>query len=272
MFFLMGSSLMGRKVFAGITMIAGLVLLQGCQYETLKGPVDCEENPVLLQVAFTSDADCALMDGSIRLTASGGAAPYTFAMEDREPQADSLFQGLGAGIYQVSAIDVNNCSATVEVTLKNKNGLNIAFDTRTAGCNGSEGGLTVTATDGTEPYQFKLDDGNFSSSNAFEGLSPRDYMLTVKDASGCVVTQKIRINSGISFSASIAPIIENSCAVTGCHNGSQFPDFRVFKNIHDNAFEIKKLTADGTMPQDGTITQAQINQIACWVDDGALNN
>jgi hypothetical protein len=263
---------MGRNMFASLAVMSGLVLWQGCEYETLKGPVKCEENPVLLEVVSTSDADCALMDGSIGLSASGGNGPYSFVIDDGAPQADSLFEGLGAGIYQLSAIDVNNCSATDEVTLKNKNGLNIAIDTRTAGCNGSEGGLTVTATDGTEPYQFKIDNGNFSGSNAFEGLSPRDYVLTVKDASGCVVTQKIRINSGISFSASIAPIIEDNCAVSGCHNGSQFPDFRVFKNVHDNAFEIKKLTADGTMPQDGTITQEQINRIACWVDDGAPDN
>lgn len=263
---------MGRKTFFTLGFVGVLVLLQGCEYETLKGPVDCEENPVLLQVVSTSDADCALMDGSIRLTASGGTAPYHFVIDGREPQADSLFEGLAAGVYQVLAMDVNNCSASVEVTLKNQNGMNVTFDTKSAGCNGSEGGLTVNATDGTEPYEFKLDDSNFSTNNTFDGLSPRDYTLSVKDASGCVVTQKVRIGSGISYSATIAPIIENSCAISGCHNGSQFPDFRVFRNIHDNAAQIKKLTADRTMPQDGTITQEQINQIACWVDDGAPNN
>jgi hypothetical protein len=263
---------MWKKIFFALVLVAGMIAGQRCEYEKLRGPVDCEENPVTLKLVATTDADCALMDGTIKLTASGGEPPYVFVVEGREPQPDSLFENLAAGVYQVSAVDVNNCSATLEVTLKNANGLNLSFETGTAGCGGTNGRLTVTAVDGTPPYQFKLGNDNFSAVNSFDGLSPGDYTVTSKDASGCVVSQKIRVKSGISYSATISGIIENNCAVYGCHSGSQFPDFRVFKNIHDNAAEIKKLTADGTMPQEGTLTQEQINQIACWVDDGASNN
>ena len=252
--------------------MAGMILEQRCEYEKLRGPVDCEENPVTLKLVATTDADCALMDATIKVAASGGEPPYNFVIDGREPQPDSLFENLAAGVYQVSAVDINKCSATLEVTLKNSNGLNLSFETGNAGCGGSNGRLTVNAVDGTAPYQFKLDNGNFSAVNSFDGLSSGEYTLTAKDASGCVVSQKMRVKSGISYSATVAGIIENNCAVYGCHSGSQFPDFRVFKNIHDNAAQIKKLTADRTMPQEGTLTQEQINQIACWVDDGALNN
>jgi hypothetical protein len=261
-----------KKVFFTLALIAGMMIWQRCEYETLRAPVDCEDNPVTLELVSTTDADCTLMDGTIKVVAFGGLMPYRFVINGRDSQTDSLFQNLAAGIYQVSAVDANNCSGTLEVTLKNANGLNLSFQTGNAGCGGATGRLTVTAVDGTAPYQFKLDNGNFSAASAFDGLSPREYTLTAKDAGGCVVSQKIRVKSGISYSASIAGIIANTCAVSGCHNGSQFPDFRVFKNIHDNASEIKKLTADRTMPQEGTLTQEQINQIACWVDDGAPDN
>src|SRR5690606_27291073 len=125
----------------------------------------------------------------------------------------------------------------------------------------SDGRLTVMAFDGTEPYQYRLNEGSYSSSHEFAGLPRGVYTLSVSDASGCEITQSVRVRSGVSFAASIAPIIEKSCAINDCHNGSQFPDFRVFKNIHDNAAQIKALTGDGTMPQDGTLTQAEINLI-----------
>jgi hypothetical protein len=108
--------------------------------------------------------------------------------------------------------------------------------------------------------------------NTFSGLPRGDYTVVVGDDTGCEVSQVVRVTSGVSFSGTLAKIIEKNCAISGCHAGSQFPDFRVFKNIHDNALQIKKLTGDHTMPQQGSLTQAEINTIACWVDDGAANN
>ena len=260
-----------RFLIVLLTMV-NLIVWQGCEYEVVPGPVDCEENPVVLNVVSVEGSNCAIMDGMIEVSASGGTGNYTFALNDGAPQTDSSFGGLAAGVYEISAVDDSNCSATMEVTVQNLNGLNITFETTDAGCNGANGTLTVETFDGTAPYQFKLDDGAFTASNTFTGLSPDEYQLVVSYASGCEVSQSVRIKSGISFSASISPIIEDNCAVSGCHSGSQFPDFRVFKNIHDNAAQIKTLTGNRTMPQDGTLTQSQIDMIACWVDDGALDN
>lgn len=259
--------------FRFIIMVAlASMMCGGCEYETLRGPVDCDQNPVLLELTAVEDSDCALMDGRIVVSASGGSGRYTFLMEGREKQTDSTFENVAAGVYQISAMDENNCSASLEVSVKNRSGMNITFETSDAGCGSTNGSLTVSAFDGTGPYQFRLDDGIFSDANSFDGLHPGTYMLTVKDATGCTLSQPIRINSGISFATSISPIIQKSCVITECHNGSQFPDFRQFKNIHDNAAKIKELTGDRTMPQEGTLTQEQINMIACWVNDGAPDN
>lgn len=262
-----------RKRFILSVVLMNIFTWQACEYEVLPGPVDCEENPVTVALVSVTDSNCALVDGRVEVTASGGSGNYTFMIGDSDPQELPVFEGIGAGIYEITVLDKNTCSASIEVTVKNSNGMNVSFATTPAGgCDGANGTLTVTAFDGTEPYQYRIGDGSFSPNNNFTGLPRGVYNFTVSDASGCQVTQAVRIRSGISFATSIAPIIENSCAINDCHNGNQFPDFRVFKNIHDNAGQIKALTADGTMPQDGTITQAEINMIACWVDDGALDN
>ena len=65
----------------------------------------------------------------------------------------------------------------------------------------------------------------------------------------------------------------NNCAVSGCHNGTQFPDFRSLSNIQQNKDQIRQRTQTGNMPPNGrSLTQQQIDLIACWIDDGALDN
>jgi len=76
----------------------------------------------------------------------------------------------------------------------------------------------------------------------------------------------------VSFLQSVSPIIQRSCAVSGCHAGDQPPDWRVFSNIQDKAQLIKIRTQNRTMPKIGTLTQEEIDLIACWVDQGALDN
>lgn len=263
---------MWRKIIASVLLL-NAIGWQSCEYEVVPAVVDCDEDPVTLTLVSAHNSNCALPDGRLEVLASGGSGSYKYILGDGEPQTSAVFEGLGAGLYEITAIDKNNCSSTIEATVINSNGVNISFVTTDAGgCNAAQGSLTVEAFDGTEPYQYKLDGGAVSSDPVFSGLSRGDHTLTVTDASGCQVIQTVKVRSGISFAASIAPIIEDNCTISGCHNGSQFPDLRVFKNIHDNAGRIKAVTGDRSMPQGRSLTQTEINMIACWVDDGALNN
>lgn len=256
-----------------IAVMVTAIAWQGCEKETVDEPVDCNVNPVQVQLVSVEDASCGASNGKVTLGATGGNGEYKFTLGDRAAQESAAFSDLGAGTYEVTATDGNSCTSTMEVSVKNSEGLNIEVAlTNAGGCGATQGGATITAFDGTEPYEYRLADGSFVATNSFSGLSAGEYDLTVRDATGCEVNQTLRVLSGVSFSASISPLIKNKCAISGCHNGTQFPDFRVFKNVHDNAAKIKTLTGDGTMPQEGSLTQEEINLIACWVDDGALEN
>jgi hypothetical protein len=76
----------------------------------------------------------------------------------------------------------------------------------------------------------------------------------------------------VSWTSDIKPIIEKSCAISGCHNGITRTDLRIYSNAKKHAAEIKSLTRNRDMPFDGSIPQSQIDLISCWVDDGALEN
>lgn len=262
---------MTKKLFIIVVLLSSFTW-QSCEDEVEPGPVDCAENPVVLTLVSSEGATCSQEDGRIEVKATGGSGKYQYRLGSGTAQATGVFENVGAATYELSATDENNCSGTLEVSVQNQEGLNISFEATDAGCSTSNGTITVNAVDGTEPYQFRLDGGTFGATNTFSNLPKGDHTLIVKDASGCQIEQTVRITSGISYAASIAPIIQSDCAISGCHNGTQAPDFRVFKNIQDNRAQIKTLTGNKTMPQGGALSQAEIDMIACWVDDGAPAN
>lgn len=260
------------KRWIGIVIAMQAVTWLGCGSEEEPAPVDCNANPVAVALVSATDAQCNVSDGSIEVTASGGSGKYRFGIGDSPATTSPVFEGLSAGVYEITAVDDNACEAILEVTVKNSAGMNVTFEATSSGCKTSNATLTVNAVDGTAPYQYQLGTGGLSTTNTFSDLPAGEYDLVVNDATGCEITQHVTINSGVSYSATVSGIIKNNCAVSGCHAGTQAPDFRIFKNIHDKAGQIKTLTGNRTMPQNGTLTQEQIDLIACWVDDGALEN
>jgi hypothetical protein len=259
-----------KNSFAIIFII--ILLCGGCADHQLPAPQSCSDDPVVLELISVVDSDCALKNGSVEVKASGGTGSYVFRLDGGETQTASVFLNVGAGVHEVSATDDQDCVSIVQATVQNKDGLNITFQTADAGCKGFNGTITIEAVDGVEPYQYKINASSFSTNNVFTNLSPGNHTVVVKDDTGCELTQTIKVKSGISYASKIAPIISSNCAINGCHNGSQFPDFRQFANVQGNAAQIKTLTGSRVMPAEGSLTQAEIDMIACWVDDGAAAN
>ena len=78
-----------------------------------------------------------------------------------------------------------------------------------------------------------------------------------------------------SFQGSVKIIINNKCAISGCHDefasgGYTFQNYTQINSAKNNiksAVVIQKI-----MPLTGTITPDEINQLRCWIDNGAPNN
>ncbi|NND07255.1 MAG: hypothetical protein HKN87_12825 [Saprospiraceae bacterium] len=137
-------------------------------------------------------------------------------------------------------------------------------------CGLAQGSIVVIPEVGSGIMRFKLDDGPFSSVGSFRDLLPGVYSITVENADGCFSSKDVLVRSGISYKDEVEPIIRVSCAISGCHDGISNVDYRVFSNF--NPGDMKARTQSRNMPKEGTLTQDEIDAIACWVDDGALNN
>lgn len=222
------------------------------------------------------NASCGQASGSISLSANGAQGTVTYRLAGAEVSGN-MINDLEPGTYQVSAEDAQGCTASLSVTVQDEVAeITAVADANTAECGSSEGVISLTASGGEEPYTYSLDGENFRTENEFNQLEPGQYTVTVQDANGCSTEVTAQINSGISFTARVSDIISTNCAVTGCHvAGTGRTDFGVKANILDNAGSIRSRTTNGNMPPASSgrsLTDAQIADIACWVNDGAPDN
>lgn len=240
-------------------------------------PVDCEKSGPILSLGTVVDAaSCSIANGSIKVSASGGKEPYEFSLNDQPGQSAGQFDNLSAGIYTVILKDANGCAVSVDnVSVKAFDFTFNATITEDNSCLAGNGTVVIDVSDGNPPYTYKLGNGTFTDGNSFSGLPSGNHTISVKDNNACSVTLSLTVPrgfTGTSWSGEIKPIMEASCAKSGCHNGSSRRDLRQFENAKFYAKSIKSKTQDKSMPREGTLTQQQIDIIACWVDDGAFEN
>ncbi len=242
-----------------------------CTSEKQSVPDECEGN-ISIQSTVLSDSNCGLSNGSFEIIAAGGTGDYTFSLNNSSPQTSAVFNNLEAGTYTVLVTDALSCTNEVSVTIANLDGVNASISAVTdSDCDNPDGTITIEATGGVEPYEYKLDDNSFQGNSNFSALGPGQYTVTVKDASGCEVSLQAEIKSEVVF-AQIKSIIETNCAISGCHNGNTFPDLRVDANIANQASRIRTRTAARSMPPTSSgrsLSASEIAEIACWVNDGA---
>ena len=82
-------------------------------------------------------------------------------------------------------------------------------------------------------------------------------------------------NTSKSFAVNVSPIIQNNCAIAGCHNTGSSNGVGPLTNytqISAVASSIRAAVNSGSMPKNSSLTSAQKASIICWIDAGALNN
>ncbi len=240
-------------------------------------PIDCEiAGPILSLGLVTSATSCSIADGALEVSATGGKEPYEFSLNDQPPQADGQFTNLSAGVYRVIVTDANECSRSVDnVSIRASDFSFTADITADNSCLSDNGQIIVNVTEVNPPYLYKLGTGDYGNDNTFSNLSMGTYGIVVKDNNECSIFLSLTVPrgfSGTSWINEIKPIIDKSCALSGCHDGGARTDLRVLENAQTQAKNMKSKTQDRSMPREGTLSQSEIDLIACWVDDGALNN
>ncbi len=235
--------------------------------------VDCAISGPSLEQGEVVPAGCQ-PTGSITVTATGGNGELLYSLDGISFQASPTFADLSGGDYTVTVVDAQGCMDAVTVAVTNESSdLNFTASTTTGGCGSEEGSIEITATGGAGDYTYRLGTGNFITSSTFENISGGSYNVSVKDAEGCIHSGTVKVQSGVSFSTSVKPIIDNNCSVATCHGEDPtIPVFSTWSDISGNAQRVRSQVSAGTMPPDDELSQNQIDLILCWIDDGAVNN
>jgi hypothetical protein len=258
-----------NKILVTILLVS---LFSGCQDNAVEPPFDCAQSDLGF-TATVANTVCGLNTGTIDIAAIGGEPPYSYSINEGAPQTSSQFTELAAGEYVVTVSDNLNCAAESLFSVGNGSSITVSAAVINSDCGAANGSIIVTASDGVAPYQYQLDNGVPQASAEFL-VDAGIYIITVTDVSGCESTYSQVVKSTTSFAADIEPIIANSCAVIGCHDGSNssLPNYNNFSEIEGSAAMIRERTQSGNMPKTGSLTQEEIALIACWVDDGAIDN
>ncbi len=176
--------------------VNGLLLNQSVTIEVVAegacpgavGTVTCQtpdcDAPVLTADVVT-DATCSgFSDGSVQLSATGGAGGYLFQW-DTLSNSDGFFGGLPPGSYTVTVVDAWGCPNVLPVDIGVANPLLLeGLVVDSVACFGQAGGsVTVSVSGGTSPYQFTWP-GN-ATDTILGGLPAGNYLATVTDANGC---------------------------------------------------------------------------------------
>jgi hypothetical protein len=147
--------------------------------------------PAVLKDTLTTTAAqlcVGINSGSINTTGKGGTTPYRYSLDSINFDTIHSFTNRAPGVYKIHIRDQNNCYASVTQTVAAADSLKYSVTTQNVKCSGyTNGQITVVASGGKQPYQYKLDAGSFVSSGTFANLSAKTYSVTVKDANACTV-------------------------------------------------------------------------------------
>jgi len=146
----------------------------------------------------------------------------------------------------------------------------------------SDGSVSISASGSNGGLEYKISSGAFQSSSSFTGLAAGNYTVSVKDNQGCTASLSITITESTSsattpsFASDVFPIMQSSCATSGCHVSGGTAPFVIanYSDVKAKDLSIKSRVSARTMPPSGAnaLSTDQVNTIVAWVDAGSPNN
>ncbi len=170
-----------------------------------------EPNPLTTLAATTQNISCnGLVDGQAVATPSGGTTPYIFLWDNGETNATATT--LAAGNHTITVTDANGCSATASNTITEPTLLTLSItnvqssDCGVAGCDGQ---ATAVVSGGATPYTYAWSGGQAGANPTT--LCPTFNTVTVTDANGCMVIDRVNIPANSNLNLSVLTNSTPSC-------------------------------------------------------------
>ncbi len=202
-------------------------------------------------------------DGSIDITPSGGAAPYTFLWNGGITTEDRT--GIPVGTYTVVVTDNIGTTASVSIAISEPSEMSFSKSIINVFCGGdSTGHVDLTVNGGTPGYTYLWYDGVTTEDRHF--ITAANYYFTVTDSRGCTKDDSANVTQPPGMVTTISSTDEE------CTGSNGTIDLTVQYGIPGYSY----LWSDGTTTQDrtgvpsGTYTVTISDNSTCTVSASAV--
>lgn len=157
-------------------------------------------HPPRLEISYqTKDNECfGDQNGAIEALVVGGTPGYQFNWSNAA--TTNSLDNLIAGTYVLTVTDQNGCESITEALVNQPDPLDITITGNDVTCfGGRDGSLEVLVVGGTGPFQYSLDNKNFTGSSKLIGLEQGEYSVYVQDANGCSMASQGAVDSPLEF-------------------------------------------------------------------------
>jgi gliding motility-associated-like protein len=169
----------------------------------------------------TAASSCAVCNGSINITPSGGTGPYTYSWSTGA--TTSSVTNVCASLYTYTVMDANLCTASFTVILGNTSGptgatLTISNDSCFNLCDGF---ISSVPIGGTAPYTYSFNGSVAQTSDTGINLCAGFYTIVITDFLGCKFTDTASlsqptqlVNTGVTTNATCVGICNGTATLT----------------------------------------------------------
>ncbi len=194
-------------------------------------------------------SNCGSSNGSAQVIVNGGSGNFQYSWQPGGATTQTA-SNLAPGNFTVTVNDLSTgCSQSIQITVPAIGGPSITnIQITDVLCNGDEtGSITFSATGGTAPYSYSLNNGLNQSASIFNNLIAGSYTITVIDATNCPNSQNVQIIEPTLLVADAGLDIQ-SCAgdpitLNGNSTGGTFPiaSYIWNQNQGNSSFEVNPI-------------------------------
>ena len=140
-----------------------------------------------------SPTACDKNNGLIQIDSiNSGTKPFSYLLNSN-PIPTGIITGLSSNKYLITAIDSAGCSVSDSFAINKTIGpkyCKTILDNNT--CGQITGAISITqVTGGTEPYQYSINNLNYTTDSIFKGITSGIQNIFVKDSNGCMLKDTV---------------------------------------------------------------------------------
>ncbi len=180
-----------------------------------------EPAPIVIDATLVPESCPGAANGQISLSLTGGTPGflYTWTGPDGFTAATANISNLTAGMYEVTATDVNACEASAVYTLDIDSEIGFVFSTTDPDCFGeSTGSISTEVVGGQAPFTYSWvgPEGFTASTEDLFSLPAGEYTLSLTDAAGCEASEMVTLTDPALLE--VTAVVTNSTCLEA--NGS----------------------------------------------------